>query len=317
MAHAGLTYYFPVQQVDTLANTATSDVASQAPADSAAAANFLYIPPHFTIDHETQEHALIAGKSLDDLINELKNVKPNPHKNLLEPISNAWPESVKTVSSVESFEKTYIPKKIDTYTNLGLFLMLLVFFILACERIAEGSIKIMTRSFNLKRMREMEGDSAMQTSRNLTAVFGTCLLAFILANQNINYGFMGEIPVAEAFGLIVVSTGIYVILKSWILTILDYVNESSSFRLINKFGRTYFAMAIIFMLAGEVIFSLFQDISANYIIWWIAISCAVPTLLYLNMERRIMFQNRFSVFTYILYLCTVEILPIVLIVKTI
>lgn len=317
MSLIGHTYYIPVQQVDTLANAAAAGAETQAPADSVAAANYLYIPPHFTIEHETQEHSVIAGKSLDDLINEIKNVKPNPHKNVLEPIASAWPGSVKTTASVESFEKTAIPKQIDTYTNLGLLLVLLTFFIVACERIGEGAFRVLTHSFNLKRIKEMEGQSALETSRNIMAIFGVLLVAFIIANQNVTYNFMGDIPVIEAFGIIVVSVVMYSLLKSWLLLILDYVNGSSAFRLINKFWRTYLAFAILMLLAGEIVFALIPNLPVNAIIGWLILSCAAPSILYLNMERRVMFQSRFSVFTYILYLCTVEILPIVLIVKTI
>jgi hypothetical protein len=317
MSYIGHTYYLPIQQVDTLVNATAAGAETQAPADSAAVANYLYIPPHFTIEHETQEHSVIAGKSLNDLINEIKNVKPNPNKNVLEPIANAWPESVKTTASVESFEKTAIPKQIDTYTNLGLLLVMLTFFIIGCERIGEGAFRVLTHSFNLKRIKEMEGQSALETSRNIMAIFGVLLVAFIIANQNVTYNFMGDIPVIAAFGIIVVSVVIYSLIKSWILWILDYVNGSSAFRLINKFWRTYLALAILMLLAGDMVFALIPNLPVNVIIGWLILCCAVPSLLYLNMERRVMFQSRFSVFTYILYLCTLEILPIVLIVKTI
>ncbi len=317
MSYIDHTYYLPVRQVDTLTHSAAAGAETQAPADSAATVNYLYIPPHFTIEHETQEHSVIAGKNLDDLINEIKNVKPNPNKNVLEPIANAWPGSVKTTASVESFEKTAIPKQIDTYTNLGLLLVLLTFFIIGCERIGEGAFRVLTYSFNLKRIKEMEGQSALETSRNIMAIFGVLLVAFIIANQNVTYNFMGDIPVIAAFGIIVVSIVIYSLLKSWLLWILDYVNGSSAFRLINKFWRTYLALGILMLLAGEMVFALIPSLPVNVIIAWLIICCAVPSILYLNMERRVIFQSRFSIFTYILYLCTLEILPIVLIVKTI
>ena len=317
MAQTGHIYYIPIKQIDTLANAVAGTQENLQQTDSSARANFLYIPPHFTIEHQSIEHGVIGEKTLDDLINEIKTIKPNPHKNSVEPISQVWPARVKTYTAVESFEKTYIPKKIDTLANLGLLLVILIFFIVAVERIADGGRALFVNSFNLKKIRELEGDTAMQTSRNLTLVFSILLLSFILANQNITYQFAGNIPVIECFAIFVLSVAAYLIIKSWVLYILDYVNDSHAFRMINKMGRTYLTLCIFCMLGGEAVFLIFQNISPEVIRIWMIISCVAPALLYLNMGRRVIFQNRFSIFTYILYLCTVEILPIVLIVKTI
>ena len=48
---------------------------------------------------------------------------------------------------------------------------------------------------------------------------------------------------------------------------------------------------------------------------WFAALCAIPALMYLIMEAKVIFKNNFSVFFYILYLCSLELLPAALMIR--
>ena len=42
---------------------------------------------------------------------------------------------------------------------------------------------------------------------------------------------------------------------------------------------------------------------------YLSLLCAIPAIMYLVMEAIVLFKNNFSVFFYILYLCSLELLP--------
>ena len=48
---------------------------------------------------------------------------------------------------------------------------------------------------------------------------------------------------------------------------------------------------------------------------YLSLLCAIPAILYLVMVSRIILKNNFSVFFYILYICTLELLPAAVLIR--
>lgn len=305
-------------QTDTL-TTASAGANAQAP-DSAALARWLFIPRHFETGHTVKDHALMSGKTLDQIMTEMKTVKANPNKNRVLKIDATWEKSTKSSTISIPSEKpsaSSANSELDIISNAGIALAIIILFIFAMEKITAGAGNVLKSAFNIKRMKELEWISASQTSRNIACIFGVLTVSFILVNQRARFGFMVGMPLLLSFGIIVLSVSLYFIVKGLIQSIMDYANECSVFRMTKKFGYSYTVMAVFFILLGEALFLLFPNIPLNVVRYWALASIAIPTLLYLNAERILIFRYGFSIFFYILYLCTVEILPIVLIIKTI
>lgn len=287
-------------------------------ADSARQAwlNFIQIPEHFEIEKTASSDKPVLGDlSGSGLAEYFSRYRPVAGKDSVRHISSAWSDGRNTISEVESFSKPAVPSDFDSMTDAGLLVLLAVFFLFAADRILKGTGRAFDSMMNLKRQEETERDMNSKLSRNTAFMFLILTLSLVISRQ-IPIRFAGE-GVPSVLLFLYTSGGIflYIILKRLIFSVMDYVNECDAFRVLNYMGYTYLMTAAAMILAGELVFFLIPNIPAWLITAWIAVSCGIPALLYLLTGADVMRKNRFSLFFYILYLCVLEILPVILIVK--
>lgn len=221
--------------------------------------------------------------------------------------------------TVESGDKIVIPSSLDTYTNFALFVLLMVVFILFTRKIIEGVARSYTSAFSRIKLREIDWELVLRSNRNYALLFSLFLFGFILSYHIKILDYLpthNEVPQIVIFSIICLSIVIYILLKRAALSVLDYVNETVCFKEINRFYRNYLIISLTLILLGEMCFYLFP-LKYTFLTVWFTISCIAPYILYLIMATRVIFENKFSLFFYILYICALELLPLVLVIKLI
>ncbi|MBR4801643.1 MAG: hypothetical protein IK041_02410 [Bacteroidales bacterium] len=179
---------------------------------------------------------------------------------------------------------------LDRYVDMGIVIVLVVFFLAATERILEGLYRSAWAFFLLKRQEEVDSDLTLRQGRNITALFLYPAALFTVT------------PSQRTFAWILIGSIAYLTVKYCFRFLLDYVNRTTVFTFIGRMGINYIipASAMLFLARINI---------------YLSALCAIPVILYLVMETKVIFKNNFSVFFYILYICTLELLPAVLLIR--
>lgn len=302
----------------TTFSTGVDENTVAARADSAKQAwlKFIQIPEHFEIEKSADNgKPLLMNRTGKSLAEYFYKYKPGEDNSIVRHINNAWTNSVNTIEEVESFSKPVVKPKFDSYSDIAILVFLIAFFLIAADRITQGTVRAFRSIFNERKQEETEDDMNSKSSRNTAMLFLVLLSSFIFSHRIASGGTLCGIPSLFSFLLTAGGILVYLFLKKLVFKILDYTNRSSSFKVINYLGYTYLIVALSMLLAGGIFRFLFTDIPEWIVIVWLSVSCGIPALTYMMSGIGILHKNRFSPFFYILYLCVLEILPIILIVK--
>ncbi len=176
----------------------------------------------------------------------------------------------------------------EQYADGCIVLFLIIFFLIASERIVEGIITAFRAALNLRKQFEADDELTLRTSRLITVAFVLPTAVFALS------------PSPTYFFIILACILGYFAVMSGFMAILDYVNHSTAFGFINRIRSNYVIIASAFLLLGKI-----------NMLW--ATLCAIPFIIFLVMASKVVIKNNFSVFFYILYICTLELLPAILV----
>lgn len=227
-------------------------------------------------------------------------------------INNIWPESYIALSEAESFSKPNAPALIDNVTNFGLILTIIIFFLFAYRRILEGLHYILTSFMSLKKVLIIENQSNTQTSRNTLLLFSVVVSSFIIANHNHENKFTDNAyPIIINFAIILLFILGYFLFKRLSLYLISWINFNGIFITINKIFYSYTVLGILLSFIGIIINIIFNNSNLTYTPLYISIGMFLAFLLYFIRGYQLIIANGFSHFFYILYLCTLEILPLI------
>lgn len=188
------------------------------------------------------------------------------------------------------FSFFHIETDLDKLLNMGIVVVLIIFFLIATEKISEGFVNAFRSAFNIKLQEEIDDELALGSSRDIAALFIVPAALFAVA------------PSLRIFLFLLIGTALYLAVKYGIMAVLDYVNQTGIFKFIGRMGINY-------LITGASLLFLAR-INPKF-----SVLCTIPSVLYLIMASRIIFKNNFSVFFYILYLCTLELLPAALLIR--
>lgn len=203
-------------------------------------------------------------------------------------ITEAWMGT--KLSSGAAVDTPKVKTMTEQYVDMGIVLVLVIFFLVATERIIEGLARAYWASLLVKRQVEVDDDLSWSSSRDIAFFFLFPMAVFAVS------------PSPEYFVLVLVSVSIALALKYGILAILDYVNRTTVFKFVGRVGANYLIMAAPLLLLYKI----------NP---YLSLLCIIPAILYLVMVSRIILKNNFSVYFYILYICTLELLPAALLIR--
>ncbi|MBO7563188.1 MAG: hypothetical protein J6X91_00745 [Bacteroidales bacterium] len=203
-------------------------------------------------------------------------------------IAKAWNGT--KLSTGATVEIPKVKMMSERYVDLGIVLVLVIFFLVATERIIEGLGRAFWASLLVKRQIEVDDDLSWSSSRDIAFFFFFPTVVFALS------------PAPEYFVLALGLIALGLALKYGILSVLDYVNRTSVFKFAGRVGANYLIMASPFLLLYKI---------SPYL----SLLCIIPAVLYLVMVSRIILKNNFSVYFYILYICTLELLPAAVLIR--
>ena len=198
--------------------------------------------------------------------------------------------SITQVWTATKIQTEAVPSRIEVmtpgekYVDMGVVIFLIIFFLVATERIVEGLARAVWAAFIPKRHEDIDNEMALRSSRNIAAFFLLPTALFAVSRT------------PEKFLLILAVCVLYFAVKYGIMAIMDYVNRTSVFKFTGRMGLDYVIIASVLLLTARI----------NP---YLSLLCIIPALLYLIMEAIVLLKNNFSVFFYILYLCSLELLP--------
>lgn len=234
------------------------------------------------------------------------------------PVEQAWPGCYLALGEVESFARPQAPYFVDNLANFVLILLIIVFFLFAYERILEGLHYILSSFLSLKKMLIIENQYNTQVSRNTLLIFSAIVLSFILANHNEEAEIVDNTyPVVFRFLLIFVGLAGYLLFKRVFFQILSWVNCSNVFMTVNKISYSYMILWILIVLVGAILNAVFFNLDFSLVALYVCLSAILVFPLYFIRGYQLIISNGFSQFFYILYLCTLEILPVMILVHLI
>lgn len=227
------------------------------------------------------------------------------------PVDSLWNTSIITQSHIGNIKETPTG---ESYLDSSLIILFLIITLYFFREILSTLPLIFKSLLSHKENVRLEEKLSASTQRNITALIAALFFPIFLTitigdTVSAYSGIPSWLQFVFALGLVIV----YWIFKSLILIFLGWVTKNKqTFNLIGKIGYNHLIMAVIFstpilisrFFIPEIEFSLFYKI---------LIYCIVSIyMLYLIRVYQTIISNRFSHIFYILYLCTVELLPIAL-----
>lgn len=226
------------------------------------------------------------------------------------PASNAWPGSHLAIYDVIDHSVENGIPFIDDIANLCITAIIIILFLFAFSRILEGIYAVALSVFNAKRLMAIERQTNLYGSRNILLLFSIIVSVFIFINnsttkQLLDNNYVLGIRFLAALGIITA----YFIIRYTSFKILDWVNSCSVFKYVNRFYYTHASLGILLIAPMFLISIAVPQIPSGYIIWYVTGVVILTLLLYFTRGYQIIISNGFSHFFWILYLCTLEILP--------
>jgi hypothetical protein len=202
------------------------------------------------------------------------------------------------------------------YTSGAIILFLVLLFLFFRE--VKNTIPIVLKGFfDLKIQLSIEERLSSSNQRNTTALVSLLMISLIYASVfgeafYLNTGLGEHILVI----LTVVSTVIFWIIKTIVNKFAGWITKSrQAFVQIGKIGYNHFIVAAILTTPLFSVPYLDPGIDPNILFKYLIICYMAIFVVYLLRVRQIIISYHFSHFFYILYLCSAEILPPVLLIN--
>ena len=195
--------------------------------------------------------------------------------------------------------------------NFAIIIALVIYLIFAHRRIVAGLRDVLAATTNIKRLMSIETQSNMQVCRNTLFIFLTLCSSFVFANiayatRIVGYEYTVPVKFAGIFCFIM----LYFLLRKVSLHFLAWLNNKPVFRLADNFSHTYCCIWYILVLCSFFVIKSIPSAPMGTMRYCIIFSLLVVFIPYFYALNRIFLQKGVSHFFYILYLCTLEILPI-------
>lgn len=241
-------------------------------------------------------------------------MKQVPNKEGFMPVDSLW--GAQTLSSTLQ-QNTIAPKHKKENSNhftSGFALLFLILLFLFFREILFTVPNIIRNTFNLKGQKALEERLSSVNQRDITALMGALFLTLFIVITFENY--FEESTGIQSFLLIPASFGViigYWVFKSLMLRFAGWLSKAKQpFLLIGKLGYNHLILAAIATIP-VILIPIFTTEFNEALLLKMLIYCYLALfVLYFIRVYQILISYHFSHFFYILYLCTVEILPIAL-----
>ena len=234
------------------------------------------------------------------------------HDQITAPVQQLWKESYIALSEIEVPMGIIIDDPWRDIANFIIIITLVLFLIIAHRRILEGLKNIFYAMFSQKTLLNIEKQSNLQVCRNTLFAFLTLCCSFVFANIAHATKIIGSsYTVPIKFVGISVVIFIFFLLRRGALYFLAWLNRNSMFKLVDKISLTYTCIWYIVILCCFFVIKSIPSAPMGTMRYCLIYSLLSVLLLYFLQLYIIFIQKGFSHFFYILYLCTLEILPVI------
>lgn len=204
---------------------------------------------------------------------------------------------------------------ISIYLRLALLILIFLFFVLFTQKITEGVARSFGSVLDLTKLLRIDRELLLKVNRNYALTMLVPLAAFLFSYHT---PVISNPPGGDSFFLFLIicfGAAVYLLVRGAFLTLLDYLHKSTCFKTVNRFFRNYLIVSLTLASCGSLLTFFIPGLSNTLLIHWLSICFALPYIVYLYMVSRHIFENNFSLFFYILYICALEIVPLVLLVR--
>lgn len=228
------------------------------------------------------------------------------------PIRQLWKESYIALGEIEVPIGIIIEDPWRDIANFIIIISLVLFLIFAHRRILAGFKYICQALISSKMLLNIEKQSNIQVCRNTLFFFLTLCSSFMFANIAYATKIIGHnYTVPLKFAGIAAFIFAFFLFRRICLYFLAWVNRDSLFKLINKISLTYSCIWYIAILCCFFVIKSIPSALMGTMRYCLIYSTLSILLIYFLQLYSIFVQKGFSHFFYFLYLCTLEILPIV------
>lgn len=229
------------------------------------------------------------------------------------PIGELWRESYVAIHTIESAANLFIDDPYKEISNFIIIIALAIFGIFAFRRVLDGVKYVFSAVINRKMLFTIENQSNIQVCRNTLFLYTSLCVSFVLSNITYATRMIGdEYSVPIKFIGIFIALIIYFGLRRWALKLMGWVNNSSIFKMVEKITYTYVSIWYILILCAFFVIKGIPSLlmgNMRYCLFFSALAVFIP--FYFTLFR-IFVSKGFSHFFIFLYLCTLEILPMAL-----
>lgn len=201
-------------------------------------------------------------------------------------------------------------EKWDAYALLAICIVTLLFTLAFFSRMYTAIGNILYSIWHGNSLERIEYNSSMSRSRNLVAVLFALLIS--LAIINLYERMAGKEPDSPvSLACMAIFTGLLLLYfsKSIVFGIMDWVNNTNVFSLMNKIYLSYAVFFVLLLLPGIAILYLIDDISLQSCGYYCITAFTFAFLMFVQKSYTLLRSKGFSINFWILYLCTLEILP--------
>jgi hypothetical protein len=174
---------------------------------------------------------------------------------------------------------------------------------------------VLSSLFKLKNHFKLEDKLALSGQRTVVTIISALYFPVLLTLMNSDYildsfqllpQYFLLLCILTLFTLWLVRKGIYDLL-SWL------TKDKNTFRLIERIGYNHMIISVIFSLPAIFLSFFWPEIDPSTVLIVLISSVLFVFLIYLIRGYQIIISHHYSHFFYILYLCSIELLPIALI----
>ena len=196
-------------------------------------------------------------------------------------------------------------------TNFFIIITLVIFLILAHRRILIGMANVLAASVNTKRLIAIEMQSNLVVCRNTLFMFLTVCSSFVFANiayatKIIGYTYTVPVKFAGILGCIL----LYFLLRRIALRFLAWINRNQVLNLTDKLSHSFCCLWYLAVLCSFIVIKSIPSAPMGAMRYCMIFSTLIIFIPYFFALYKIFMSKGISHFFYILYLCTLEILPI-------
>lgn len=229
-----------------------------------------------------------------------------------------WKESSISVNEVLGGTRDALLSPLDIVSEVVIVLLILTLFIFYYGRIFEGIIISFRAVINERRVIAIENSALLYNAKNTMLAFVILTLSFVVAAYHRElFNFLPYSSIGLSYLFILGAVYLYLTYRYIVSQLFNFITKNSIFILLNKYFLTYFAVILLLLPIWFVLDRFIEENADSLVYTSLIVIALFVYFLHVIRSYKLIIKGEFSYLFYILYLCTLEILPMVLLLSLI